>query len=236
MTFGRTSSRCMTRRLLSANPQALPVAMRRLVTVAGRNWSTSIIIYPRRCVYVFIHMCTIYIYICIYIYIYTNGLYTLYPSFSPEGSSWLVGGETFAARTNMIFQLQWSYPSSHYHGSGKWPPWRLKSSSRPPFSTSMIMGERVSRKLKEEFQHLLLTLKEYAASFVTVMILSNFGVKHFRKSQVHLKKVGKKYLLKNGKVKVHKSMNTQGTFKKLNQPHPTMTSNARTTAHLVHLH
>ena len=35
------------------------------------------------------------------------------------------------------------YPSSHNHGSGKWPPWRLKSSSRPPFSTSMIMGERV---------------------------------------------------------------------------------------------
>ena len=34
------------------------------------------------------------------------------------------------------------YPSSHKHGSGKWPPWRLKSSSRPPFSTSMIMGER----------------------------------------------------------------------------------------------
>ncbi len=28
------------------------------------------------------------------------------------------------------------YPSSHNHGSGKWPPWRLKSSSRPPFSTS----------------------------------------------------------------------------------------------------
>ena len=31
--------------------------------------------------------------------------------------------------------------------SGKWPPWRLESSSRPPFSTSMIMGERVRCKL-----------------------------------------------------------------------------------------
>ena len=28
--------------------------------------------------------------------------------------------------------------------SGKWPIWRLKSSSRPPFSTSMIMGGRVT--------------------------------------------------------------------------------------------
>ena len=36
------------------------------------------------------------------------------------------------------------YPSSHNHGSGTWPPWRLKSSSRPPFSTSMIMGGRVT--------------------------------------------------------------------------------------------
>ena len=48
------------------------------------------------------------------------------------------------------------YPSSHNHGSGKLPPWRLKSSSRPPFSTSMIMGERVDSVLcfffKWEFQ------------------------------------------------------------------------------------
>ena len=74
-----------------------------------------------------------------------------------------------------------------------------QSSSRPPFSTSMIMGERVSRKLKEEFQHLLLTLKEYAASLVTVMILSNLGVKQFRKSQVHLKKSWKNLFVENWK-------------------------------------
>ena len=40
------------------------------------------------------------------------------------------------------------YPSSHNHGSGKWPPWRLKSSSRPPFSTTMIVGERVPEVAK----------------------------------------------------------------------------------------
>ena len=35
------------------------------------------------------------------------------------------------------------YLSSHNHGSGKWPPWRLKSSSRTPiFHWTMIMGER----------------------------------------------------------------------------------------------
>ena len=29
------------------------------------------------------------------------------------------------------------------HGSGKWPIWRLNTSARTPFSTSMIMGGRV---------------------------------------------------------------------------------------------
>ena len=38
------------------------------------------------------------------------------------------------------------YPSSHNHGSGKYPIWRLNTSSRTPFST-MIMGGRVTSKI-----------------------------------------------------------------------------------------
>ena len=46
----------------------------------------------------------------------------------------------------MIFGLTPTYPSSHNHGSGKWPAKgdEIKSFSRPPFSTSMIMGGRVN--------------------------------------------------------------------------------------------
>ena len=35
------------------------------------------------------------------------------------------------------------YPSSHNHGSGKWPHYRGNWSCRDPFSTSMILGGRI---------------------------------------------------------------------------------------------
>ena len=38
------------------------------------------------------------------------------------------------------------YAFSHNHGSGKWPLWRLKSSAREPFDTSMIVGGKVMKK------------------------------------------------------------------------------------------
>ncbi len=60
-------------------------------------------------------------------------------------------------------------PSSHNHGSGKWPPWRLKSyksSSRPSFSTSMIMGvgERVNQSTCKRCKGVQLTLPINKAS------------------------------------------------------------------------
>ena len=55
----------------------------------------------------------------------------------------------FPCGTWLWLQVKWwigilYYPSSHNHGSGKRPPWRLKPVIlfRPPFST-MIMGERI---------------------------------------------------------------------------------------------
>ena len=51
--------------------------------------------------------------------------------------------KTSQKRVNQQKSMLKCYLPSHNHESGKWPPWRLKSSARPPCSTSMIMGDRV---------------------------------------------------------------------------------------------
>ncbi len=53
------------------------------------------------------------------------------------------GSSSLPTQIYSVWREIW-YPFAHNHGNRKWAPWRLKSSSRPPFSTSMIMGERVT--------------------------------------------------------------------------------------------
>ena len=54
------------------------------------------------------------------------------------------------------------YPSSHNHGSGKKTIWKLNTSSRTPFSTSMIMGRKNSLPLKNGFPKNLEALRQSA--------------------------------------------------------------------------
>ena len=66
-------------------------------------------------------------------------------------NSFLLGKSIFRCELLVSGRVTLKYPSSYIHRSGKWPLWRLKSSSRPPFFTSMIMGGRVTQE--EETMH-----------------------------------------------------------------------------------
>ena len=65
---------------------------------------------------------------------------------SDDGLGWLIVSRLsgcFFSRGAKIHDVD---SFSHNHGSGKWPFWRLNSSSRALFSTSMIVGGRVHKR------------------------------------------------------------------------------------------
>ena len=63
------------------------------------------------------------------------------------------------------FTLFTTYSFSNNHGSGKWTPERLNSSSRASFSTSISMGGRVVGDLYTNLQELSIVITSYNYPF-----------------------------------------------------------------------